>query len=89
MIELENILKEALPTWKDKPEYKDLFLDDPSYNGIDEFQDSGILLHFSVKVAEKDIFRAQRVLNGELKELFDANGIEIPFPQVVVHKQQT
>ena len=67
----------------------DVFEDMPNFNGIQEFQDSGILLHFSVKVAEKDIFRAQRVLNGELKELFDANGIEIPFPQVVVHKQQT
>ena len=67
----------------------DVFEDMPNFNGIQEFQDSGILLHFSVKVAEKDIFRAQRVLNGELKELCDANGIEIPFPQVVVHKQQT
>lgn len=85
MIELENILKEALPTWKDKPEYKGLFLDDPSYNGIDEFQDSGILLHFSVKTNEEDIFKARRALNRELKLLFDKKGIEIPFPQVDVH----
>ena len=43
MLELEQILKEALPTWKEKPEYKDLFLADPSYNGIDEFQDTSFL----------------------------------------------
>ena len=85
MIELENILKEALPTWKDKPEYKGLFLADPSYNGIDEFQDSGILLHFSVKTNEEDIFKARRAMNRELKLLFDEKGIEIPFPQVDVH----
>ena len=85
MIELENILKEALPTWKDKIECKGLFLEDPSYNGIDEFQDSGILLHFSVKTNEEDIFKARRALNRELKLLFDEKGIEIPFPQVDVH----
>lgn len=85
MIELENILKEALPTWKDKPEYKGLFLADPSYNGIDEFQDSGIALHFSVKTNEEDIFKARRAMNRELKLLFDEKGIEIPFPQVDVH----
>ena len=85
MIELENILKEALPTWKDKTEYKGLFLADPSYNGIDEFQDSGILLHFSVKTNEEDIFKARRAMNRELKLLFDEKGIEIPFPQVDVH----
>lgn len=85
MIELENILREALPTWKDIPEYKGLFLEDPSYNGIDEFQDSGILLHFSVKTNEENIFKARRALNRELKLLFDKKGIEIPFPQVDVH----
>lgn len=85
MIELENILKEALPTWKDKPECKGLFLADPSYNGIDEFQDSGISLHFSVKTNEEDIFKARRMMNRELKLLFDEKGIEIPFPQVDVH----
>lgn len=85
MIELENILKEALPTWKDKKECQGLFLEDPSYNGIDEFQDSGISLHFSVKTNEEDIFKARRAMNRELKLLFDEKGIEIPFPQVDVH----
>ena len=88
MTELENILKEALPTWKDKPEYKGLFLADPSYNGIDEFQDSGILLHFSVKTNEEDIFKARRAMNRELKLLFDEKGIEIPFPQLDVHAKR-
>ena len=87
MLDLEQILKEALPTWKEKPEYKDLFLADPSYNGIDEFQDSGISLHFSVKTAEENIFKARRAMNRELKLLFDEKGIEIPFPQVDVHNK--
>lgn len=88
MTELENILKEALPTWKDKPEYKGLFLEDPSYNGIDEFQDSGILLHFSVKTNEEDIFKTRRAMNRELKLLFDEKGIEIPFPQLDIHAKK-
>ena len=37
-------------------------------------------------VTEENIFIGRRTLNRELKILFDNNNIEIPFPQVVVHR---
>ncbi len=83
---VEAVLAKALPEIYE--ECKDVFESVPSYNGIEEFQDSGILLHFSVTVAEQNIFKAKRVLNRQLKLLFDREHIEIPFPQVVVHRAQ-
>ncbi len=56
-----------------------------TYNGVNSLGASGVQLYFSVKCNEGDIFSVQRALNGELKNMFDKNGINIPFNQIVVH----
>lgn len=81
--QLEALLQAELPQLYES--HKDLFLEAPVYRGIEEFQDSGILLRFTVRVTEANVFSARRQLNRELKLLFDRHGIEIPFPQMVVH----
>ena len=81
---LENILQENLP--KLKQEHPTLYLSTPRYLGVDQLADSGINLKFAADVKEEDIFAGQRMLARDLKILFDENGVEIPFPQVVVHK---
>ena len=81
---LEKMLAEKLP--KLKEEHPDLYLNTPKYLGVDELADSGINLKFAVDVKEENIFNGQRMLARDLKILFDENGVEIPFPQVVVHK---
>ena len=81
---LEALLKEAHP--KLKEEHPDLYLTAPGYLGVDALADSGINLKFAVDVTEQNVFGAQRVLARDLKILFDENGVEIPFPQVVVHQ---
>lgn len=80
---LEAVLAEELP--KVYETNKDLFLSQPKYLGVEEFQDSGMLLKFIAPCKEDKIFAARRELNRQIKLIFDANGIEIPFPQVVVH----
>ncbi len=81
---LEKLLKEKLPSLKE--EHPDLYLTVPRYLGVDELADSGVNLKFAADVTEENIFAAQRMLARDLKNLFDDNGVEIPFPQVVVHK---
>ena len=81
---LEKLLQEKLPTLKE--EHPDLYLTVPRYLGVDELADSGVNLKFAADVTEENIFAAQRMLARDLKNLFDDNGVEIPFPQVVVHK---
>ena len=69
-----------------KAEHPNLYLNPPKYLGVDQLADSGINLKFCVDVAEENIFDGQRMLARDLKILFDENDVEIPFPQVVVHR---
>lgn len=81
---LEKLLAEKLPALKE--EHPDLYLTVPRYLGVDELADSGVNLKFAADVTEANIFAGQRMLARDLKVLFDDNGVEIPFPQVVIHK---
>ena len=83
---LEKLLSEKLPGLKE--EHPELYLTAPRYLGVDELADSGVNLKFAVDVTETNVFAGQRMLARDLKILFDDNGVEIPFPQVVVHKAE-
>ena len=83
---VEKQLEKILPEIGEK--YPDLFLETPTYSGVQELGASAVDLKFVAKVKEEDIFKAPRVLNRELKIAFDKNGIEIPVQQVVVHKAE-
>ena len=56
-----------------------------SYDGVAELGASGVTLQFTCQCNETDIFPVGREMNGAIKNMFDENGIGIPFPQVVVH----
>ena len=80
---LEKLLNESLPDMY--LARKDLYLGAPRYLGVHELGDSGVVLKFVADVKEEDIFAAQRALNRDIRVLFADKGVEIPFPQVVVH----
>lgn len=77
---VEEIIARCLPEIK-----IDGAVEGITYNGVNTLGASGVQLYFSVKCNEADIFSVQRALNGELKNMFDKNGINIPFNQIVVH----
>ncbi len=81
---LESVVEPALDRMF--LENQDLYLSTPKYYGVESLADSGIVLRFVVETKEVTIFAARRRLARDLKILFDEKGIEIPFPQVVVHK---
>lgn len=81
---VEKQLEEILPAIREK--YPDVFLEVPTYSGVQELGSSSVDLKFVAQVAEENIFKAPRIMNRELKIAFDKYGIEIPFSQVVVHK---
>ena len=60
----------------------------PYYKGVSELGESAVVLLFLAKCKEDDIYQVQRDLNREIKIMFDDNGIEIPFNQLVVHMEQ-
>ena len=55
--------------------------------GVLEFADSSINLTVRCWVRTPDYWKAYFELNEEIKNTFDKNGINIPFPQVVYHAQ--
>lgn len=81
---MEAMLSACLPKLYENRQ--GLWLSEPRYLGVTELGDSGVLLKFVVDTKEKDIFDAQRALNRDIRVLFAQQGVEIPFPQVVVHQ---
>jgi len=59
-----------------------------SYDGVATLGASGVTLQFTAKCYEGDIFAIQREMNKRLKVMFDENGINIPFNQLVVHMEK-
>ena len=81
---VEKVMQQNMPgsiMW-----HPELYLSDVNYMGVDNLGDSGVVLKFSVRAKEEKFFPAQRMLARDIKLLMDDNNIEIPFPQVVVHK---
>lgn len=58
----------------------------PIYLGVDALADSGVVVKLIAKCKEQDKFGVQRALNREIKVVFDANDITIPFPQVTINQ---
>ncbi len=61
-------------------------LDEVAYNGVANLGASGVTLQFTCHSKEADIFDAGRELNAAVKNMFDENHIDIPYPQIVIHK---
>lgn len=64
-----------------------LMLDEPSYLGVERLDDSAVILKFVVDVAEGDIYSGSRALNRDLLVGMRERGVEVPFPQLDVHKK--
>ena len=63
-------------------------VDGPYYKGVDSLGESSVNLLFIATVKETDYYVVQRALNREVKMLFDANNVSIPFPQVTINQPE-
>lgn len=77
---VDEVIKEKLPEIKIEGVIGDIV-----YEGVSALGASGVTLQFAASCYEGDYFAVQREMNKQLKNMFDANGVGIPFPQVVVH----
>lgn len=59
----------------------------PEYLGVNKLDDSAVVLRFVVDVAEGDIYAGTRALNHDLFIGMRKLGVEVPFPQIDVHKK--
>lgn len=59
----------------------------PCYDGVEELADSAVVLRFSVEVEEENIYIGRRLLNREILLAVKKAGVEIPYPQLDIHRR--
>lgn len=64
-----------------------LMLNVPEYLGVNQLDDSAVVLRFTVDVKEGDIYMGTRALNHDLFIGMRKLGVEVPFPQIDVHRK--
>ncbi len=80
---VEKVIEENLSLIKEKVP---AIVDGPYYKGVVMLGAHGVTLRLIAQCAEDAKFQTQRDMNRQIKLIFDANDIGIPFPQVVVHQ---
>jgi small conductance mechanosensitive channel len=65
-------------------------LEEPEVWGVEQLGEDGVVLRLVVKTRPTEQYRVSRELRQRIKEAFDREGIEIPFPQRTVwHRERT
>ena len=62
-------------------------LEQPEMWGVEQLGDSAITLRLVLKVEPAEQWTTARLMRERIKKALDDAGIEIPFPQQVVHLQ--
>ena len=81
-----DVLNAAFPQFKSR--YEDIILDMPAVSGVINLGSSSVDLRVTVKTLNEQHYSIERELRRFIKETLDTNGIEIPFPQVVIHQSK-
>jgi len=68
--------------------WKDLIIKPPQFLRVDDFADSAIIIKILGETKPIKQWEVTGELRKRLKIAFDKEGIEIPFPQQVVHKEK-
>lgn len=83
-----QVLKDLGRELKESEEYGKYVLSDIEICGLNEFQDSAIVVLCRIKTTPQEQWKIKRRFNQMIKERFEQEGIEIPFPQIVVNKAE-
>lgn len=85
---LISVLNDLSREFKSMPEYSKYLLSDIEIFGLNEFKDSSINILFRFKTTPHEQWMIKRKFNQMLKERFEQEGIEIPYPQLDVHSDE-
>lgn len=83
---LEKVINEVGSKLSEEEEWRDKIFEAPQFLRVDDFGDSAIVIKITGKTAPIKQWEVTGELRKRLKIAFDKNGIEIPFPQRVVHQ---
>lgn len=83
-----KVLRELGQELRQNTAYSRFVLSDIEVLGLNEFQDSAIIIQCRIKTTPQEQWMVKRKFNQMVKERFEKEGIEIPFPQVVINKAE-
>ena len=82
-----QVLKELGDEFKESEEFRDDVLEPIEIFGLDKFDDSAVIIKARIKTKPMHQWAVLRGFNLRIKERFDELGIEFPFPQLTIHKE--
>lgn len=83
------VLEEIAREIHDDPVFGSLLLEEPTVPGVEAFGDSAVTVRMMAKTVPLKQWDLARELRRRIKHRFDAEGIEIPFPQRTVWHHET
>lgn len=83
--EVRVAMFDAFEELRRDPEHGPNILGDMEWFGINEFADSAVIVRARLKTRPGKQWNTGRAFNGIIKRVFDARGIEIPFPHTTLY----
>lgn len=81
-------LEQAANEVCERPDFAESVIEPPTVLGVESLGADGITIRAIVKVDPGDQWAIQRAIREHVKTVFDAKGIEIPFPQRTIWVRQ-
>ena len=74
------LIRETVASLSDHEDFRDFILGEPDIFGLDRFGESAIVIKGRIRTAPGKQWMIGREFNRRLKQRFDKEGVEIPFP---------
>lgn len=86
--EIYDLMREVAAGLRADPELGGKIVDDLEIAGVDQWGDSAVVIRCRFKVMPLEQWGVRREFLYRLKKVFDAAGVEIPFPHLTVYAGQ-
>ena len=80
-----NVIREVGNDMRKDPNFAPTIIEDIEIMGVQSFDDSAVIIRARIKVAPGKQLGIQRAFNRLIKNRFDEEGIEIPFPHRTIY----
>lgn len=83
--EVFGVIRATGAALREDPTYGPLILEDLELLGVENWADSSVVIRSRIKVQPLEQWRVRREFLRRLKQAFDAQGIEIPYPHLTLY----
>jgi len=86
---VEKVINDVGDAMAHDKKWRDAIIEAPAFLRVDSFADSAVVIKILGKTTADQRWAVAGEFRRRLKAAFDKNGVEIPFPQLVVHGNST